>query len=84
MRHKDKSSSFIALRYHYLPCIIPRAHRRICPILATFQNNEEVTKAVHKWLRRQDLEFCHEGRFELAPRWEKPIDVLGACVEKEW
>jgi len=40
--------------------------------------------AVRKWLRRQDLEFCHEGRSELVPRWEKSIDVPGACAENEW
>jgi hypothetical protein len=53
-----------------------------CPTLAIFQNSEEVKMAVREWLRIQELEFRHEGRFKLVPRCGKYINVFGDCVEK--
>jgi len=46
----------------------------------TFHNNKEVEMAARERLQRQDPDLCHEGIFQLVPRWDKCINVRGDCV----
>jgi hypothetical protein len=40
-----------------------------------------VERAVHEWLQMQEPEFYHDRIFELVPRWDRCINVLGDYVE---
>jgi histone-lysine N-methyltransferase SETMAR len=47
-----------------------------------FSTDEEVRKAVHKWLRDQPETFFVEGIRKLVDRWTKCIEKEGDYVEK--
>lgn len=38
------------------------------PRLGTLKNNEEVKMALREWLRMQERDVCHDGRYKLTAR----------------
>jgi hypothetical protein len=49
---------------------------------ADFRSNGEVEKALRESLRKQGLDFCPDGIFNLVPRWDRCFPVLRDYVEK--
>lgn len=47
-----------------------------------FENNEEVIRAVKKWLRDQNKDWYRQGIHALVSRWRKAIERDGDYVEK--
>jgi hypothetical protein len=47
-----------------------------------FEDDNSVTDAVRKWLRRQDKSWYRQGIHALVPCWHKAIQVDGDYVEK--
>jgi histone-lysine N-methyltransferase SETMAR len=47
-----------------------------------FEDDNSVTEAVRKWLRKQDKSWYQQGIHSLVPRWHKAIQVDGDYVEK--
>ena len=47
-----------------------------------FNDDDEVRKAVHSWLRAQPKESYSEGIQKLVKCWDKCIAVKGEYVEK--
>ena len=47
-----------------------------------FETDEDVMKAVRKWLREQPAEFYRDGIRALIQRWTKAIDKMGDYTEK--
>jgi hypothetical protein len=42
-----------------------------------------VEMAVHEWFQIQQPNFYNDGIFKLVQRWDKFINVLGDCNEKQ-
>jgi hypothetical protein len=49
----------------------------------SYNKTEEVEISICEWLQMQAPNFNHRRIFKLVQRWDKSIDVLGVCAEKQ-
>jgi hypothetical protein len=67
----------------YSPDLAPSYfHLKTALMGRRFSCDDDVTAAVHQWLRAQPNTFFAGGIKKLVRRWEKCIAKQGDCIEK--